>query len=46
VKVGQELQAKVVEYDAVEGKTRLSLKKMTSPPEGFQPYPPRGGPRR
>ena len=41
VHVGQELQAKVVEYDAMEGKTRLSLKKMTAPPEGFQPPAPR-----
>ncbi len=43
VKLGDELKVKVVEYDALEGKTRLSLKQMSSPPEGFQP-PPRGRP--
>jgi polyribonucleotide nucleotidyltransferase len=37
VQVGQELELKVVEYDAQEGKTRLSLKQMSAPPEGFVP---------
>ena len=51
VKVGQELDVKVVEYDPIEGRTRLSLKQMSSPPEGWTPRPPRpaggfGGPRR
>ena len=41
VKLGDELKVKVVEYDALEGKTRLSLKQMSAPPEGFQPPPPR-----
>ena len=51
VKMGQEIEAKVIEYDAQEGKTRLSLKQMTPPPEGYvapvrRPFngPPRGGP--
>jgi polyribonucleotide nucleotidyltransferase len=43
VKVGQELQIKVVEYDPIEGRTRLSLKQMTAPPEGFVAPPPRSG---
>ena len=50
VQVGQELDVKVVEYDPIEGKTRLSLKQMSAPPEGWTPPPPRtggfGGPRR
>lgn len=37
VKVGDELKVKVVEYDALEGKTRLSLKQMSAPPEGYEP---------
>ncbi len=41
VKVGQELKVKCVEFDAAEGKTRLSLKQMTTPPEGWTPPPPR-----
>jgi polyribonucleotide nucleotidyltransferase len=41
VKVGQLLQVKCVEFDAAEGKTRLSLKQMTAPPEGWTPPPPR-----
>jgi polyribonucleotide nucleotidyltransferase len=52
LKVGDVIQAKCVEYDAQEGKTRLSLKQMTAPPEGYvapaRPSfggPPRGGPR-
>ncbi len=46
VQLGQELKVKVVEYDAIEGKTRLSLKQMTAPPEGFVPSfgPRRSGP--
>ncbi|MDO8649035.1 MAG: polyribonucleotide nucleotidyltransferase [Candidatus Peregrinibacteria bacterium] len=47
VNMGQELQVKVIEYDAMEGKTRLSLRQMTDPPEGFQMRPsgpPRGRP--
>ncbi len=41
LKVGDVIQAKCVEFDAVEGKTRLSLKQMTAPPEGWTPPPPR-----
>ncbi|TSC58372.1 MAG: polyribonucleotide nucleotidyltransferase [Candidatus Peregrinibacteria bacterium Greene0416_19] len=43
LKLGQEVEAKCIEYDAVEGKTRMSLKQMTAPPEGFIPPPPRTG---
>jgi polyribonucleotide nucleotidyltransferase len=43
VKVGDTIQAKCVEYDAIEGRTRMSLKQMTTPPEGFVPPPPRTG---
>ncbi len=50
VQVGQELEVKCVEYDPLEGKTRLSLKQMMPPPDGFVPPAPRpggfGGPRR
>ncbi len=51
LQMGQEVEAICIEYDAVEGKTRLSLKQMTPPPEGYVPPPPRmgggfGGPRR
>jgi polyribonucleotide nucleotidyltransferase len=56
VKVGDQVDVKCVEYDPMDGKTRLSLKQMTPPPEGFVPRPPRpsgprpgghhGGPRR
>jgi polyribonucleotide nucleotidyltransferase len=42
LKVGDVIKAKCVEYDAQEGKTRLSLKQMTAPPEGYVP-PARGG---
>ena len=35
VKLGDVVQAKCVEFDAVEGKTRMSLKQMTPPPEGY-----------
>ena len=41
VQVGQELKLKVIEHDSVEGKTRLSLKQMSTPPEGWSPPPPR-----
>jgi polyribonucleotide nucleotidyltransferase len=46
VKVGDELQVKVVEYDPIEGRTRLSLKQMTERPAHIperRPHP--GGPR-
>ncbi|MDD5751354.1 MAG: polyribonucleotide nucleotidyltransferase, partial [Candidatus Peribacteraceae bacterium] len=49
LKMGQEVKAKCVEYDAMEGKTRMSLKQMTDPPEGYSMPPPRmgnGGPSR
>ena len=41
LKVGDEVQAKCVEYDPVDGKTRLSLKQMTPKPEGYVDRPPR-----
>jgi len=41
LQMGQEIQAKCVEFDAVEGKTRMSLKQMTPPPEGYTAAPPR-----
>ena len=34
--VGDEVKAKCIEYDPIEGKTRLSIKQMTPPPEGMQ----------
>lgn len=43
LQMGQEVEAKCVEYDAVEGKTRFSLKQMTAPPAGF--VAPSHGPR-
>jgi len=43
LKVGDTIQAKCIEFDAVEGKTRMSLKQMTPPPEGFVPPAPRAG---
>ncbi len=50
LKMGQEVEAICIEYDPIEGKTRLSLKQMTPPPEGYIAPPPRtggfGGPRR
>lgn len=49
LKMGQEVEAKVIEYDAQEGKTRMSLKQMSAPPEGWVAPPPRpsfGGPHR
>ena len=49
LKVGDQVKAKCIEYDAMEGKTRLSLKRLTEAPEGFQSRgfdgPPRGGHR-
>ncbi|OGJ55087.1 polyribonucleotide nucleotidyltransferase [Candidatus Peribacteria bacterium RIFCSPHIGHO2_02_FULL_49_16] len=42
LKIGNEIQAKCVEYDAVDGKTRMSLKKMQEAPEGYEP-PRHGG---
>ena len=44
--MGQEVEAKVIEYDAAEGKTRLSLRQMTEPPEGMPPPRPFSGPPR
>jgi len=44
VKVGDNVKVKCVEFDAVEGKTRLSLKQMTPPPEGFVAPPSRPRP--
>jgi polyribonucleotide nucleotidyltransferase len=43
VNVGDQLQVKCVEFDAQEGKTRLSLKQMTPPPEGYVAPAPRTG---
>jgi polyribonucleotide nucleotidyltransferase len=37
VKIGNELEAKLIEYDPVNGKSRLSLRQMSPPPEGFVP---------
>lgn len=42
LKVGDVIKAKCVEFDAQEGKTRLSLKQMTAPPAGWVAPPPRG----
>lgn len=41
LKVGEEVQALCVEYNAVDGKTRLSLKQLQDKPEGYQERPPR-----
>ncbi len=49
VKVGDELKVLCVEYNAADGKTRLSLKQLQEKPEGYverPPRPPRGGGRR
>lgn len=43
LKLGQDVEAKCIEYDPIEGKTRMSLKQMMAPPEGFVSPPPRGG---
>ncbi|MBI2635762.1 polyribonucleotide nucleotidyltransferase [Candidatus Peregrinibacteria bacterium] len=43
LKLGQEVEAKCIEYDPIEGKTRMSLKQMTAPPAGWTPLPPRSG---
>jgi len=45
IKLGDEVQAKCVEYDSMDGKTRMSLKQMQERPEGFTDRPP-AGPRR
>ena len=37
LQVGQQVKAKCIEYDAVEGKTRLSLKQMTERPADMPP---------
>lgn len=44
LKVGDVIKVKCVEYDPQDGKTRLSLKQMTQPPEGYTAPPPRRGP--
>jgi len=41
LKVGAVVKAKCVEFDSIEGKTRLSLKQLTPPPAGWIPPPPR-----
>jgi polyribonucleotide nucleotidyltransferase len=41
LKVGDKVKVKCVEFDAAEGKTRLSLKQMTPPPAGWVAPPPR-----
>lgn len=43
VKVGDQVQAKCVEYNADDGKTRMSLKQMTERPEGMPEPRPRSG---
>ena len=42
VKVGDKVQAKCVEYNADDGKTRMSLKQLQEKPEGYVERPPRG----
>ena len=37
LQVGQKVQAKCIEFDAIEGKTRLSLKQMQERPAGMPP---------
>ncbi|MBU2213923.1 polyribonucleotide nucleotidyltransferase [Patescibacteria group bacterium] len=44
LKLGDEIKAKCVEYDPIDGKTRMSLKQMKEPPEGYVDRPPRRGP--
>ncbi|OGJ77809.1 polyribonucleotide nucleotidyltransferase [Candidatus Peribacteria bacterium RIFOXYB1_FULL_57_12] len=44
LKMGDEVKAKCVEYDPIDGKTRMSLKQMSEPPEGFSMPPRRTGP--
>ena len=44
--VGDEIKALVVEYDANDGKTRLSLKQLQEKPEGYVEPPRRSGPPR
>jgi len=43
LKVGDEVKVKCIEYDPIDGKTRMSLKQMSAPPEGFVPPAPRSG---
>jgi polyribonucleotide nucleotidyltransferase len=45
LKMGDEVKAKCVEYDPVDGKTRMSLKQMQEKPEGYVERPSFGGPR-
>jgi polyribonucleotide nucleotidyltransferase len=45
LKMGDVVQAKCIEFDAVEGKTRMSLKQMSERPEGYVDRPSFGGPR-
>ncbi|MDD3896880.1 MAG: polyribonucleotide nucleotidyltransferase [Candidatus Peribacteraceae bacterium] len=48
LKLGDEVKAKCVEYDPIDGKTRMSLKQMTERPEGYVDRPsgpPRSGGR-
>ncbi len=42
VNVGDEVQAKCVEYNADDGKTRLSIKQLSERPAGMPERPPRG----
>jgi len=44
LKVGDEIKAKCVEYDPMDGKTRMSLRQMQERPEGFVERP--SAPRR
>ncbi len=47
LKIGDEVQAKCVEFDPMENRTRMSLKQMTERPEGFvEPRRFDGPPRR
>ena len=40
VQVGQALKIQVIEHDPIEGRTRLSLKRLTEAPPDFQNRPP------
>ena len=45
--VGDEVDVKLLEYDAKAGKMRLSMRALTEKPEGYvEPRPRNGGPRR
>jgi polyribonucleotide nucleotidyltransferase len=49
VKVGDEVKALCVEYNKMDGKTRLSIKQLQDKPEGYverAPRPHSGGDRR